>query len=608
MMVTIQSAESNRAVVLYSNEVTWGTAPSSGVVKAMRITSSSLVAAKDTQQSEEIRSDRMIPSIIEVAASTEGEVEFEFSAGGQDDFFEQFLLGSWTEDMTHFVSKGSQVSTTAPSTITIAGADYRRYLNDEDYVKLEGFTNLANNGYFKIDTLNFTGGNTVLVVDETTLLTEAGSARTKIMDASDVILKSTTTAFTSGNTVNGGGANAFLGKTLFVGQTVFIDSALGKETGTFEFVATDPAEGDTFTIDDGVDSVTFEIRTNAALVQPGNVHVAFSGTPATLAASALAAINGQFARETIRCSGTLATATITVRNHRFTGGTLSDSGSGVTTVNFSGGDATKGGYFTIASIPNDDTFTTVETLTTDANSGTVAVTIKGSHLRNPGVVSQITKQSLSAETRFTDVNKQFLHTGLRTGGFNLSVTTGEIVTGNFSFMGRETTAENTTVLGVEPTYTVLEPPGTDVFNATANVGTVKKDGVALTSAIMSIELEGDASLREQRAVGERFPAGIGYGRFSLTGTIEAYFEDFTLFNDFINHTTSSLSFDFEDADHNAYIFTLPAVKFTADPIAPGGIDQDVMEPIEFSAQRSSTLNTMMMIDRFSSVYPASAVA
>lgn len=608
MMVTIASAESNRAVLRYISEATWGTTPGSGTVKTMRITSSSIVASKETQQSEEIRADRMIPSIIEVAASTEGDVDFEFSAGGQDDFFQQFLLGTWTEAMTHYVSKGTQVTVTGTSEITITGGDYRNYLNDEDYVKLEGFINLANNGYFKIDTLAYTGGNTVITVDETSLVVESGSAYTKIVDASDVILKSTSTAFTSGNTVNGGGANSFAGKTLLVGQTVFIDSALGKETGSILCETTDPAEGDTFTISDGVDTVTFEVRTNSALVAPGNVHVALSGTPATLAASIATAINTEFAKENLRCTASVATATVNITNHRYTGGSISATGTGMTETNFSGGVTTKGGFRTIASIPNDDTFTTTETTATDANSGSTAVVIKGSHLRNPGDADDIVKQSISAETRFTDVVKQFLHTGLRVGSFNLSVKTGEIVTGKFSFMGRETTAENDTVLGDTVTYTVLDTVGTDVFNATANVGTVKKDGTALTTALMSIELEGDANLRAQRAVGERFPAGIGYGRFSLTGTIEAYFQDFTLFNDFLDHTTASLSFDFEDADHNYYKFTLPAVKFTADPIAPGGIDQDVMEPIEFSAQRSSTLQTMMMIDRFSSVFPASAVA
>jgi hypothetical protein len=604
MMAVI--AESNRALVRYINEVTWGTTPGSGVVKTVSMLNSSLSASKETQQSETIRADRMIPSIIEVAASTEGDIEFEFSAGAQDDFFQHFLLGTWSEAMTHFVLRGPSVTITANNTVTLTGADYTDYITDEDYIKLEGFKTPGNNGYFNVDAVAFSGGNTVVTVDGTLLTAEVGSAYTKFLDANDVILKSTAVALTSGNVIDGG-TNAFLNKGLKVGQTIYLEG-LGKGTGTLLCEATDPAEGDTITINDGTNSVVFEIRTNAALVAAGNVHVAFSGTPATLAASIALAINEQFRQEKIRCSAVAVTDTVTVTNHRGSGGSIAATGTGVTETTFSGGDNTKWGFYTIASLPDADTIVVNETLATDANGGTLAVIVKGSHLRNPGTVADITAQSLSAETRFSDIDKQFLHDGLRVGSFSKSITVGEIVTGSFSFMGAETTAENSTVLGDTGTYTVLDAPSTEPFNATANAGKIKRNGVTLPGELMSIELEGDAALRMQRGVGSRFPIGIGYGRFSLTGTAEIYFQDFTFFNDFLNHVTSSLSWDFEDVDHHKYIYTLPAVKFTADPIAPGGIDQDVMEPVEFMAFRDSSLNTMMMIDRFSSVYPMSAVA
>lgn len=608
MVIITNAAESNRAIIYYIPEVTWGTRPASGVVKTMRILNSSIVPSKETVMSEELRADRMVPAIVEVSASTGGDIEWEFSAGGPDDFFQYFLLGAWTEQMTHFVLRGTAVTITANNVVTLVGADYTNYLNDEDYIKLEGFTNVGNNGHFSIDSLAFSGGNTVVTVDGTLLTVEAGSAYTKIVDASDVILKSTTTAFTSGNTINGGGSNSFSGKSLFVGQTIYVEG-LGKGSGSLVVGATDPAEGDTIIISDGIDEITYEIRTNSALVSPGNIHVALSGTPLTMATSLTTAINARFLREACRVTAVSdGVDTLTLTNHRGTGGSIATASGGFTETTFSGGSNSKHGYFTIASLPNDDTIVTVETLTTDANSDTLAVIIKGSHLRNPGTVASITKQSISGETSFTDINKHMDYRGLRLGSFNLAVSVGEIVNGSFSLMGRDTTTAAATVLGNPVTYTVLNTTNTEVFNATSNVGSIKRDGVVLDVAITDIELEGDAGLREQRAVGERFPAGIGYGRMTLQGSFTAFFTDFTLFDSFLDHSTLSLSFDFEDADHNAYIFTVPSLKLTSDPIAPGGIDQDVMESIEFMAQRSASLNTMFMIDRFSSVYPMSAVA
>lgn len=602
-MVAIQSAESNRASIRVLKEAVWGTTPISGTSDELRFTGSSLVAEKQTQISDEIRADRMVPSVIEVGASSSGGISMEFSAGSADMFFEAFLLGAWTLPMTFFQLKGTQVDITSTSKVVLGGGDYRHSVIVGRYFKLEGFQTPGNNGYFAVDSVSFTGGNTEVNVAGTPLTIEAGTAFSKFLDANDVILKSTTTAFTSGNTINGGGSNSFSGKTLFVGQKIWVEG-LGKETGTIQALSTDPTDGDTITISDGVNTLVFEIHSDASLIGENSIHVASSGTEATLASNLAAAIMAQFAKNAFEVSATVATDTVTLTNHKRTGGSITAEGDGVSVdvTNFSGGSATKGGLYTIASLPNDDTIVTEETLTTDANSGSLPVIVKGSHVRNPGTLSQITKQSFTIETGFTDIAKYFVRNGMRVGSFEMNVSAGEIVTVDFEFMGRETLTDTETLLGASP-YTVRPTTATDVMNATANVGAPKKNGVALNAAIMSIELSGEASLREQPAVGSRFPAGIGYGRFQLTGTLTAYFDSLDFYNDFLSHTTISISFDFTDADKNFYVFTIPALKITSDPISPEGIDQDVMEEMEFVALRDSTLNTQFMIDRFSSIRP-----
>ena len=713
-MVTVVPAESNRAVLRYIPEVAWGEIPASGVTRTMRITSSSLAASKETQMSEELRADRMVPSIIEVGASTGGDFNFEYSPFSQDDFLQHFLLGEWTTAMYGLIVRGSSISITGTDDIVITGKDYTAWLQVGDFLKLEGFMNLNNNGYFEVEAIAFSGGNTVITTVETSLSVEAGSAFTKLIGAEDVILKNTLiTTNATGNVIDGGGANAFAD--LVIGQKVYMEG-LGKETGSMTVHATDPAEGDTFTVTDGVDTLVFEFRTNAALVEPGNVQVVPTNDPAALRTALVTAFNDQFRRQKLRITATsgvagtkqsgsfafgsvanvgdqltvndgqnsvqftfaaaaaglttvahgasaddsasnLATAinnhpslnvtatpttntcavvndnytggalteqtdgggditttdfnagaapTLVLKNHRQTGAVVTESIAAITMGAFSGGDAALAGFYTVASKPDNDSFTTVETLTTNANGSGLTVVIKGSHLRNPGDPDAITKQSFTMETRFTDVNKSFQHTGQRTGSFSVAVNAGEIVKGSIAVQGRETIPTNDSVIGESP-YTVLDTTATEIFNATSNVGDITKDGEALTTAIMSLEINGEANLREQRAVGEKFPAGIGYGRFSMSGTINAYFKDFTFFTAFIEHETVALAFDFECLDHNRVFWRIPAVKITANPIAPEGIDTDVMEPMEWSAQRDPVYETMLMLDRFSSVYPASVV-
>lgn len=605
-MVAINGAESNRAQLIYIGEAVWGTTPSSGVARKVRLTSSGILPSKETQTSDEIRSDRMVPSIVEVSSMTSGPIEGEFSMGTYDDWFADFLLSSWSKSMNRLLIKGASVTVTDTSEITVTGTDWTDYLTANQYIKLEGFLNNDNNGYFKIDAVAFTAGDTVITVDETSLVAEAGSAFTKLIDANDVILKSTAVTFTSGNVIDGG-AGAFTGQNLQVGQRIYVEG-LGKATGTITVDAADTTNGSTFTINDGVDALIFEINATEGAVQAGNVFVTNSATEATLAANISAAVNNQFRRRNFRVSAEVSGAVVTLTNHRATGGSITDTITGITAANFSGGSATKSGFFTIASLPDADTIVVTETLSTDANAGSLPVVIKGSHVRNPSNVADITKNSISVETGYTDVNKYFLADGLRIGSFEMNVSAGEIVTLSWEFMGADTTNSSVTTLGNTSTYTVLEAPDTEVLNATSNVGALVSDGEELTTAIRSFSFTANASLREQPAVGVKTVAGIGYGRMTINGEMQAYFEDFDFFNKFLDHTTTSLRFGFTDADSLEMAFTIPAIKLTTNDIAPGGIDEDVNQEISWSAQRDGTLKTMFLIDRFSSTWPAAASA
>lgn len=715
-MVTINSAEANRASIRYVPEVTWGATPASGISRQMRLTSSSLTASKDTQISDEIRSDRMVPSIAEVSASSGGSIEGEFSAGTYDDFLQAFLLGSWSLAMNHFLVKGTTVTVTGVSQITVTGTDWTDWLISGQFIKTEGFLETENNGIFTmVGVAAFSGGNTVITVSESTLVVEGGSAYTKIMDARDVVSKATDNSFTSGNVITAGTGTPF--SALVAGQIIHVDSRLGKETGTFT-LSDAPVNAETLVVNDGTNTAkTYEVHTSEGSISSGNVFVENAASEGAVALSMHEAIMDQFRRQnsrvssdittgtketgtltwiatgavaddsfsvndgrntetfvfiagatnsgnnigigssetdtgdnvvlalaahntagTLRCTGVNSAGAVTVTNHNYIDGTMVeivdsatkltvvDFSSGVapiltfrnhystggslvavmtndTTVDFTGGVTTKNGFYTVASIGGSGATVTVdETLAGDANGSSVEVVVRGSHLRNPGTVASITKQSFTIEQEFTDVGKYFVFDGMRIGSFSLNVASGEIATVSFDLQGRQAvTSDSPTLSGGG--YTVLGSTATEVMNATSNVGTVEKNEVALTQAVLELSIEGDSNLRPQSAVGNKFPAGVGYGRFTLSGSMMVYFEDFEFYNIFINHQTTSLKFNFEGPDHMAYYFKIPALKITDDPISPEGIDTDVMEEVEFQAFREATLNTQLMVDRYSSVWP-----
>ena len=213
-------------------------------------------------------------------------------------------------------------------------------------------------------------------------------------------------------------------------------------------------------------------------------------------------------------------------------------------------------------------------------------TVVGSMLRNG-----TTAQSFLFEKRFTDITQFITYTGMRPSTMNLSMTAQEIITGTFGFMGEGAVRAGATVSGGDTSAST-----TSLMSASANLGSITKDGAALATALRTLNLDINNNLRAQQQIGSNNAAGIGYGFFDLTGSIEAYFQDATLYDDLLNHTSVALSFRGTDDSGNVTVFTLPNVYFTAgSPQAPQG-NADVMLPLEFAAVRDATLDTVLQID------------
>lgn len=603
----ISAAESNRVSLRYIEEddACWSVTPLLGVTRELRVTSSSLTANKETQISEEIRADRMVSNIIEVGASSGGDIEGEFSVGTYDDFFQAFLGGTWTRVMGFDRFAGASVAWTSTSVLTISGGDFTDYFTVGQVVKTEGFLEDVNNTYKTISTKAFTGGNTVLTMTTTTAIVEVGNPFVVVMDANDLIVRSTAIRIgTVAQQIDSNSSDAFAAAItagdLVIGQRIAVEG-LGYENATLVYAGL-PVDGQTFVLNDGARIVTFEYDGNGAFTR-GNVPVLIGANIAEMATNTRMAINGALNEGKTSCfcsDDGIDTATIT-NTRKGADGVLTTAATNVTRVDFTG-DTASFGVFTITGL-TDDTITVAEPIVANANAGGLVVSIKGSHLRNPGDLTAIKRRSFTIETAFNDVNQYFLQTGLRVGSFTLGVAAGEIVTTQFALEGKETSTSGVTTLNAAP-YDPIASTSTEVLNATVNIGEVRKNGALLTTGIQAIEINGDAGLRMQPGISSRFPIGIGLGRFNLTGSMQAYFETLDLYDNFLAHDTISLAFDFQDNSGNFMTFTLPAVKIMSDPVAPGGIDQDIIEEIEFGAQRDPILNTMMMIDRMSSLAPA----
>jgi len=191
------------------------------------------------------------------------------------------------------------------------------------------------------------------------------------------------------------------------------------------------------------------------------------------------------------------------------------------------------------------------------------------------------RHAFSIEQKFLAgaLNKYVRQRGMLVNTMSLDITAQQIVTGNFDFLGQGGSASDSAVAGA----TYLDATTTAVLNAGSSFASLTISGVSPSPTIMSLSMSMTNNLREQAEVGEIDLAGIGVGRFELTGSMSAYFEDLSLYNAFLDHDDIALAFVIGDTNGKYYRFTIPKIKLSSNKIENAGNNQDVMLNLDYTA-------------------------
>lgn len=217
----------------------------------------------------------------------------------------------------------------------------------------------------------------------------------------------------------------------------------------------------------------------------------------------------------------------------------------------------------------------------------------GDTITSLAVSNGTTQGSFSLEVGHTDINQYRLYKGFSPNKVSLSMQSGQIVTGSFDFMGMAGAISGTTSMG-----TVVASQTNSPMNAVTGVGTLLEGGAALTGTYMkSLSIDITNNLRGQDAIGVLGYAGIATGSVAVTGSVQVYFNDATMMNKLINNTKTSLAFYIKDNAGNAYGFNLPSVKFSSGKVNAGGLNQDTMVDLQFTAYMDATLLKTIIVSK-----------
>ena len=263
------------------------------------------------------------------------------------------------------------------------------------------------------------------------------------------------------------------------------------------------------------------------------------------------------------------------------------------------------GVYTVKKINSSTTFTTEETLTVEAATGTGTATNSGA------IQNGVTNHSFAFEKKFVNEGSShyFLLTGMRCGSMNMSLSTGSVMSGSFAFTGTGGTAsEDSAESG---SYSAAG--ANELMNSVSNVDnltlySVAADGTttAMAATFQDFSLTVDNQLREQAAVGSLYAAGIGSSRIMVEASATIYFTNRDLFTQFIVNGDVQLRWqltDEKDDYGNRYGFCIPQAKVASHEVVASGPDADIVANVSFYAVKDvlSGTTSSILISRIASV-------
>lgn len=212
------------------------------------------------------------------------------------------------------------------------------------------------------------------------------------------------------------------------------------------------------------------------------------------------------------------------------------------------------------------------------------------------IINGTTRRSLTIEKAFLDQTTPtyIAMSGMVAGSLSLSFSSRQMITGSVDFSGT-TAVQGTSAYGTTYSAATTE----SVMAANVNVGRIAEAGTTVTSPnhIRDFTIQMTNNLRVLDAVGQAQAIDIGAGEVGVTGQINTYFGDNTLYTKLLASTATSLNAR-ATFGTRGMIVTLPRVKFTGGAPAASGKNTDVYLPLDYRAAIDSTTNSEISLDRF----------
>lgn len=219
--------------------------------------------------------------------------------------------------------------------------------------------------------------------------------------------------------------------------------------------------------------------------------------------------------------------------------------------------------------------------------------------QGPYIDNGTTFTSYRIEKEFKDNTTDFaVYYGMVIGSWTLNVSTDGVLTTSFSFNGIKEVSKTVTQGDGSPTAAPTE----DVANSIDNVYAVITNpttGTKVDVDISELSITVNNNTRNKLKIGNLGPFDIGLGNCQVSGNMTIYYEDATLVSKYLGWLPVHVYIVITNTQATpiGYLIELPDTKLTKAPRNAGGINTDVMVPMNFSSELDSTRTLTVKISK-----------
>ena len=248
------------------------------------------------------------------------------------------------------------------------------------------------------------------------------------------------------------------------------------------------------------------------------------------------------------------------------------------------------GYYKVTAVTGS-----AVTVEADANftADATSVTMTRAARRVNGTV----EDSFTIEVARLDLGKAQIFTGCVVNTLDLTVADEAIVTGTFTFEAANSTFQDSD-LGTDQfiasaTYTdATDHPVLDSLS----VPEIRSAGSSFPAKQITLNINNNVVARTE--LGKLGAQSMRQGEFNVTGSFDAYFEDFTEMQSYADNTTGAIWFALIDANDRGYTFSLPTVKFSDAGADVTGSNTDTMVSVTYQATLNDTEDCTTRMQRW----------